>query len=435
MSYLLIENKGELDVSSLILIGASTKRGNDNMIGFYGSGNKYAIATLLRKGVPFKIFSGTNQVSITTEEVIFRDVLFKKIFINEQPTSLTTDMGPEWEEWMAIREWVSNSIDEGSSRIVKSIASAKGEAGYTRFYVELVPEIKNLISNWNNLFTYQRKDVVYKDAISNKGSLYEQNMKDERVLLFRKGIKVYEDTNKKALFHYDLDNFPINESRIVSSIVSAGTRVCNFLATVNDVKIIKRLIKNCSNNSPYWEADLDWKWGVYEDLSPAWSEAIEGKALIVDTFKEYYQDIIKRKPHRLLTMSMASMLIKKIPGISIYGLSSDGEELAYKPAVKTPKIEFILEEALTFLTKTMYEVKYPIEIVSFDNQHTIGLAHQDKILLSDRVFTMGKKEVVSTIIEENEHLITGLRDCTRSFQNHFINLYLSEKEDRFSTYL
>lgn len=434
MSYLLIENKGELDISSLILIGASTKRGNDNMIGFYGSGNKYAIATLLRKGVPFKIFSGKNEVVITTEEVIFRDVPFKKILINGQPTSLTTDMGPEWEEWMAIREWVSNSIDEGSSRIDEKASTTEGEAGYTRFYIELVPSIKELVSNWNTLFTYSRKDIVYKDTTQNF-TLFEQSMKDQRLLLFRKGIKVYEDLDRKALYHYDMDNFPINESRIVSSIAMAGSRVCNFLATINDVKVIKRLLKNCTTNSPYWEAHLDWKWNVYQELSSAWSEAIEGKLLVVDTLKDFFVDVVGKKPHYLLSVQMASMLIRKIPGTTVYGLNDDGDVMAFKPVEKTPKIEHILEEALTFLKKTRYEVKYPIQIVSFDNNNTLGQAHNNKILLSDRVFTLGKKEVVSTIIEENEHLATGLPDCTRGFQNHFINLYLSEKEDRFNTYL
>lgn len=81
MKHLLIENKGELDISSLILLGASTKRDSKNMIGFFGSGNKYAIATLIKHGIKFAIYSGEEKIDIATEDVDFRGVNFKKIII------------------------------------------------------------------------------------------------------------------------------------------------------------------------------------------------------------------------------------------------------------------------------------------------------------------------------------------------------------------
>ena len=98
MHYIMIENKGELDVSSLILLGASTKRADDSKIGFFGSGNKYAIATLIRLGVSFKIFSGNKEIAITTTGISFRGQTFEQIHIDGQPTSLTTDMGPQWDD-------------------------------------------------------------------------------------------------------------------------------------------------------------------------------------------------------------------------------------------------------------------------------------------------------------------------------------------------
>jgi hypothetical protein len=70
MKYLLIENKGEIDVNGLILMGGSTKRDSQTSIGFFGSGNKYAIATLINKGINFKIFSGENEIKITKFEEI-----------------------------------------------------------------------------------------------------------------------------------------------------------------------------------------------------------------------------------------------------------------------------------------------------------------------------------------------------------------------------
>ena len=35
-------------------------------------------------------------------------------------------------------------------------------------------------------------------------------------------------------------------------------------------------------------------------------------------------------------------------------------------------------------------------------------------------------DVVAILIEENEHFKTGLEDCSRGFQQHFINLYAGQ---------
>jgi len=53
--YILIQNDGEIETNSFELIGASTKRDDKTKIGFFGSGLKYSIAYMMRKGIEFKI--------------------------------------------------------------------------------------------------------------------------------------------------------------------------------------------------------------------------------------------------------------------------------------------------------------------------------------------------------------------------------------------
>ena len=48
MNYLKIRSKGKIDIEALSLLGASSKRGDETKIGQFGSGNKFAIAYLLR---------------------------------------------------------------------------------------------------------------------------------------------------------------------------------------------------------------------------------------------------------------------------------------------------------------------------------------------------------------------------------------------------
>lgn len=434
MNYMMIENKGSLSVEALILLGASTKRGDSTKIGFFGSGNKYAIPTFIRLGIPFKIFSGEKEITIETVDVEFRGKIFKRIIIGGEHTSLTTDMGPQWEEWMALREWVSNSLDEEESKIVKSTDVVEGIEGYTRFYIEHTKEIVNILDNWDTLFTFDRKDAIYE---SDTGTVYGHLNKDEHIVLFRKGIRVHNSTSQKSIFQYDIPIFSINESRVVESVYSAGFTVARFLSKVSNVKVIKKLLSNlCNGTNDYWEKSLEWKYANIQELSDAWREAIEDRVLIIDVVKEYYQDIIKTKKHYIINTSMAYMLNSVYKDeIKIHGLTDDGDVVAYKTVDRTPKIEALLSDSVRFLSETSYSVDYPIEVVKFERDSMLGLAQDSKILLSEKVFSLGRKEIVSTIIEENEHLKTGLRDCTRGFQNHFINMFICEKEERFNKYL
>ena len=434
----MIENGGELDSSSLILLGASTKRNDDSKIGFFGSGNKYAIATLIRENVPFRIFSGEKEISISTGGVNFRNVQFEQIFIDGCPTSLTTDMGPEWKEWMAIREWVSNSIDEGNSVINKNYdGDVIGKRGVTRFYVQHVPAIKQVVDNWNNMFAYDRTDVLYS---TDKGRMYSQNNRNESMLLFRKGIRAYESNTQKSLYQYDMNEFHINESRLIDNLYAAGFKVVEMLLKCNDKKIIRKIIENCTKRDNYevmyWEAALDYRWrakNMLGEINEEWTNVLKERPLIVDGLADFYPDIAK-KPHYLLNANLA-MLATEVLDLHVYGISSNGEALAHKPTTITKKMEILLADCLKFLKDTDYEVKYPIEIVEFNKTNTLGRAQNKTILLSEKVFSLGKKEIVSTIIEENEHLKTGFQDCTREFQNHFINLYITEMEERKNLYL
>ena len=430
MKHIMIENKGELDVSSLILLGASTKREDNSKIGFFGSGNKYAIATLIRMGIQFKIFSGEKEIVITTSGINFRGQSFEQIHIDGQPTSLTTDMGPQWEEWMALREWVSNSLDEGQSNIVTDTDNVVGKDGYTRFFIEHSPGIKKVIDDWNQYFTFDRDDVKFENSL---GKLFPQTNIDETMVLFRKGIRVYLANGTQSLYQYDLDSFGINESRIIDNLYSAGCRIIEYLNRVTDVSILRNILKKAFVGG-YFESGLSWKWGVSK-LSEHWREAIDKHVIVVDSVSGYFEDVLRTKDHYLVSVEMAFQIKHSFPDIQVYGINDDGAQIAHKKVEVTKKMEFLLKECITFLNDTEYNLADPIEVVEFDRTDVLGLAEGGKILLSPKIFEMGKKEIVRTIVEEQEHLRSGLKDCSRAFQNHWINLFISEKEERFGHFL
>ena len=80
MNYIRIKNNGIIDAKALHLVGASTKRDDSSKIGQFGSGNKYALAYLLRNNYNVKVFAGTREIEIKSEVEQFRDKEFNVIF-------------------------------------------------------------------------------------------------------------------------------------------------------------------------------------------------------------------------------------------------------------------------------------------------------------------------------------------------------------------
>lgn len=428
-NYLMIENAGELDINSLVLIGASTKRDDSTKLGFFGSGNKYALATLLGKGVNFHIFSGEEEVIVNTEDTEFRGVKFKKIIIDGHATSLTTDMGPQWEEWMAVREWVANSIDEGGHTIISDTPNVSGRAGFTRFYIEHVPAIKEVIDRWNNYFTFDREDTVYK---SGDDKIYAQSDPHEMLNLYRKGIRCYVAKGTKSLYQYDISTFKINESRLIDDMWGAGKEVMRLLNETSDVKVLQNILRNAAKDG-YWERDFSWRYGLYK-MSATWLEAINNHCIICEDVAGNFMGIQNTKEHYIVSRDMAHRIRIDFPTVKVYGIVSEGESL-YEPVESTKKMDYLLKECIRFLEETNYPILYPMEIVDFENTDVLGMAKNGKILLSKKIFDMGKREIVTVILEEQEHLVSEKRDCTRAFQNHWINLFLTEKEERFGIFL
>ena len=430
MKHLLIENKGELDISSLILLGASTKRNDVSKIGFFGSGNKYAIATLIRHGIKFYIFSGDRKIDISTEDVDFRDVSFKRIYVDGQATSLTAEMGPLWEPWMAIREWVSNSIDEGAYNVITDTDTVSGREGYTRFYVEHDPSIKEMLDNWNSYFTFDREDSI---VANEDGKIFPQIDENNHLVLYRKGIRVYFDKGLTSLYQYDLSTYDINESRLIDSIHTAEYKTTKYLAKINNVSVATKILKEAFVSN-HWEGRLPWRWGC-SGLSSAWREAIDNHVIIVDNVAGYFLDIQHSRPFYVVSVEMAQQIKRSFSDVKIYGMDDSGDSIGFKKIEPNSKQQFLLKECLKFCEGTNYAIEYDIDIVEFEEMSVLGRAFQGKILLASRLFEEGRKEIVRTLIEENEHLKTGYKDCTRAFQNHLFNLFLTEKEERFGYFL
>ncbi len=434
--WLLIENKGEMDINALILMGGSTKRDDNSKVGFFGSGWKYTIALMLKKGIEFCIYSGTNKVEVSTKSVQFRDKQFDQILINGQDTSLTTDMGPQWDSWMAVREIVSNSIDEGEHNIISSTEDINAKEGYTRIYINHHPDIVEVVENWDRYFSFDRTDCLL-DVHGDK--VFQQiDTEKQGSLLYRKGIQCHTSA-VKSLYNYDLKSFKINESRVLSDTWDARRDVTKYLCQYVTKEIAVNILGNAfSGESGYYEGDMEYNYWCNNSMCQSWRDAVGDRIIINNDAAGFYMQEMSEHKHYRVSRSMAKALKCSFPDVQVYGIGQDDDNtLNWRIITPSAKIEFLLKRALEFCKDTEYAVNYPIEVVEFDKPEVLGSIDKKKktLLVAVKAFDLGTKDVVRTIMEENIHLQEGLKDETRAFEQYLINQWLSEKELRYGIFL
>jgi len=213
MNKIVISNKGLIIPEDLMLIGSSSKRGDSSKIGMFGSGWKYALAWFLRNGVKIEIYSGHNQIEISTIDKSHRSNNVKVITVDGEKTSLTTDMGPGWSGWMALREVVSNAIDEGEHSVdFKWNPEVNTEANKTKIVIPVNNELSDIMMKYEHYFAFDRETSYNYEA----GRVFLKSSKSE-INIYRKGIRCYDDSAfKDSYIDFDFNKIPINESRISS---------------------------------------------------------------------------------------------------------------------------------------------------------------------------------------------------------------------------
>ena len=432
MEYIKITSQGEIDERAFSLVGATSKRSDDTKIGMFGSGLKYSLAYLLNNQIKFTVFSGYREIQFTTVDENFRGVNIKRIYVNGEKTSLSTDMGMDWTHWYVLREIYCNALDESDADI--SVVNLKScivpTEDYTTFYIQIDAQFKEILTNWNYYFSNRRKDLLWHDFESNQ--IY---VGGSDTLIYRKGIRCLFNDKIPSLFHYDLSFVKINESRVIANDWEFKYQLVKFLKKIDDDSIVHRIvyaINEYSEKSLYWESS--------ESFSEAYLRVIGDKYVIPYENAGFWKEEIDALKNNCIILPNDMIKGLKISFGDNIRIIGDTDNIKSKGDIKvinelTKRQSHLLSQALEFLENSEYDVKYEIQVVKFTRDEVLGQAKDGKILISEKVLSMGRREIVSTIIEENEHLKSGCSDETRAFQNHLINLLIVSYEDKTGTYL
>jgi hypothetical protein len=415
MKYLKIQNDGLIDIRLVALMGGTTKSKDNFKIGQFGTGLKYTLAFLFRNNLDFKIFSGADQINITTEVESIKDENFEIICINGNRTSITTKMGEDWEAWMIVREIWCNALDEGGA-LKDIVTEASGDADKTTFFIQVDSQIQNVLDNWSKYFIHGVEPMCESGSFR----IYPGG---ERLRIYKNGVLIEEHENQPGLFSYDILDAKINELREFKG--HRTWEMVKALAGANE-KVAAYYFENISEK--FYEAEMDYHW--YCTFGDAWKNVLGNAKLI---HKEALQNIeargitIDAAKLILVPKSAYAALTKQFEGIGALVVASKACEFYESFDEKT---EDKIKQGLTILEHCEYVMHPELEFIYgfFEDKNVQARVNTSsrKVYISNTLLQKSLFEIVSTLIEENEHFNTGLTDETRAFQQHFINLYTRE---------
>ena len=114
MEKVFFANKGTIDLDVIRVMGVSVKE-NENPIGFFGTGLKFAIATLLRTGHSIDLYRNGVRIPFEVRQENIRGKEFGRVYMDGVSLPFTTELGRTWEVWQAYRELHSNTLDENGT--------------------------------------------------------------------------------------------------------------------------------------------------------------------------------------------------------------------------------------------------------------------------------------------------------------------------------
>lgn len=252
---LVFRNKGLIPEAAIMTMGVNAKI-NDNPIGQFGTGLKYAIAIILRLGGKITIYRGLKKMEFGLKKETIRKQDFNIVTMNGRKLGFTDQLGLNWKPWMAYRELASNVRDEGGWVKHYMRADEPGPArNETSIHVDC-PELDKTHVERHTLF-------LNTEPVFTLPGLEVHSGTDNQHIFYR-GIRVME-LPKKSKYSYNITrHVELTEDRTVlypwwipievaRSITQSPNR--SFLLSVLDADEVKDL----------WEQTLPYDNGNVKD--------------------------------------------------------------------------------------------------------------------------------------------------------------------------
>lgn len=417
MKYLKIQNDGVLDIRLVALMGGTTKANDRFKIGQFGTGLKYTLSYLFRNNLSFKVFTGFNEVNITSEIESINETDFEIICINGNRTSITSFMGKEWSAWMIIRELWCNALDEGgAAKSVVSESETKGCEDKTTFFIQISPEIEEVLNNWEAYFIPERMMMW-----ENEQCAIYLNERNDYLRVYKNGVLIFTHHSTKSLFNYDIKDAEINELREFRGMLSYEILKC--LESPSE-DVITYFLNNITDEH-YEGCEMDYSW--FTSFSGIWKNTIGNRSISKYGDRDYYSEsgvTIDFTNVIELPEKVYAKLTKDFEGIGALAMSDDKTEFFEAPFLS---LKEKVENAILLLIDCGYYLGAEVKVkygVFRNNKKMCGSSKkQSHIMFSESAMTASEDKICAMIIQENESIKINVGIDSPQYAKHFIDLY------------
>jgi len=388
MNTVFLQNPGEIDLRAIEIMGVNVKEGK-SPIGYFGTGLKYAIAVLLRSGHSISIHIGTTEHKFLAETESIRGKDFSLIKRQAHGCSIrlgfTTELGKNWEMWMAMRELYSNCLDEGGQA---SIHALEPQEGTTTIVVQ-GQAFFNEFANRNKYFL-QTKPLY-------EGSSASIHPGPSQYLYYR-GVRVRQLDQQSAYTYNITGELTLTEDRTLSYDWTAKSYIGSVIADSEMDEVIRSaLAEPRVGTAKLFEQTLDFE-GVYFSTMSKTSR-------FVAVAKELGPRCRLSITTRLI---QAGLLARELASYT----PTKGE------AASIAKAKTLLRK--TGLVDGAFE-QMPIHVVKDLGENVQAQAKGGEITLTAALVQRGTKYIASTLLEEFLHIEHHFRDESYEFQTYLLD--------------
>lgn len=364
------QNHGLIDLDVIRTMGVSVKN-SKSPIGYFGTGLKFAIATLLRTGHKITLECGGDIIEFRTVKKEIRGQEFDMIMMGNEQLAFTTELGKNWEVWQAYRELHANTLDENGSisRQPKDIGP-----NCTTFMIS-GEEIEQVFDDRFKIFLASDPSWVVDGLEIHRGA---------SSYLYYRGVRVVQLPKPTAFTYNFTMSMNLTEDRTLASMYDANYKISTRLPMVADPEFCRRIL-----NPEYdgHETDLDYT----NCYSPS-EEFLD----IVENLREnaklnkHAKELLKSKRKLAPTREACQLSVNEI---------------------------MTVEAGLALLPPLNCNVKFEdIVFVEFLGQNVEGAMEDGQIYIARSCIAKGVQWVASTIYEEWIHKQFGYADESRGMQ-------------------
>ncbi len=401
---IIFHNPGVIDITAVTTFGVNAKA-NESAVGYFGTGLKYAIAVLLREGGKIVIHAGQDQYDFGLEEAVFRGKTFQFVTMtlpgagsrkmNTSRVGFTTELGKNWQPWMAYRELYCNARDENGSADSVPDESPLLISPDTTAIVVTGTAIEEAHAQRDLFIIPPGRTPRFKtDEIEVYDGMAEH--------LYYRGIRAGDvPYGKKSRFTYNyLKKTKLTEDRTIASTWEVATAARRAIVSQGDVGAV--VLAVTAGEDSEFENHVSYQW---HDDKPS------------ENFMTAVAMVERERPAEL-SPSAAALVKQHRPRAAV----------AENVVEMTPQQIDILARALTWLARAGVTPTAEIKVVASLGKGVLGMMRNGVIYLPVTTIDEGARAVVKTLIEEHVHHQSGAEDSTRAMQEALLHQMLEMGE-------